>query len=93
MNEGNLEASGDPSDPSDRNRGVGRHRMHGGERVSGDAPHTMYGSRSEDRIYGKGGSDVINATGRVDDHGRSILGRSRYQAPPLSPGPTRQACP
>ena len=28
-----------------------------------DGPNTMYGSRSEDRIYGKGGSDVIDATG------------------------------
>ena len=27
-----------------------------------DGPNTMYGSRSEDRIYGKGGSDVIDAT-------------------------------
>jgi len=30
-----------------------------------DGPNTMYGSRSEDRIYGKGASDVINATGGV----------------------------
>jgi Ca2+-binding RTX toxin-like protein len=32
-----------------------------------DGPNTMYGSPSEDRIYGKGGSDVINATGGVDE--------------------------
>src|SRR5215207_2101013 len=28
-----------------------------------DGPNTMYGSTSEDRIYGKGGSDVIDAMG------------------------------
>ena len=27
----------------------------------------MYGSRSEDRIYGRGGSDVIDATSGVDE--------------------------
>jgi Ca2+-binding RTX toxin-like protein len=32
-----------------------------------DGPNTMYGSRSDDRIYGKGRSDVINATGGVDE--------------------------
>ena len=32
-----------------------------------DGPNTMYGSASEDRIYGKDGSDVINATGGVDE--------------------------
>jgi Ca2+-binding RTX toxin-like protein len=32
-----------------------------------DGPNTMYGSRSEDRIYGKGASDVIVATGGVDE--------------------------
>jgi hypothetical protein len=32
-----------------------------------DGPNTMYGSPREDRIYGKGGSDVINATGGVDE--------------------------
>jgi hypothetical protein len=31
----NLESSGDPADPSERNR-VGRHRMHGGWGVLGD---------------------------------------------------------
>jgi Ca2+-binding RTX toxin-like protein len=32
-----------------------------------DGPNTIYGLRSEDRIYGKGGSDVINAAGGVDE--------------------------
>jgi Ca2+-binding RTX toxin-like protein len=32
-----------------------------------DGPNTMYGSPSEDRIYGKDGSDVINATGGFDE--------------------------
>jgi hypothetical protein len=37
--------------------------MHDEKRVSGTkGPNTMYGSRSEDRIYRKGGSDVIDAT-------------------------------
>jgi Ca2+-binding RTX toxin-like protein len=27
----------------------------------------MYGSLSEDRIHGKGGSDIIDATGGVDE--------------------------
>ena len=32
-----------------------------------DRPNTMYGSPSDDQIYGKGRSDVINATGGVDE--------------------------
>jgi hypothetical protein len=32
-----------------------------------EGPNTMLGSRSENRNYGKGGSDVIDATGGVDE--------------------------
>jgi Ca2+-binding RTX toxin-like protein len=32
-----------------------------------DGPNTMYGSPSEDRIYGKDGSDRIDAMGGVDE--------------------------